>query len=171
MKSTSLLIVGCVAAVGFAQLAIAKDKAKASAPAAKPEAVTIAPQDVKWGDPPPVLPKGAQLAVMHGDPSKKGSFALRFKMPDGYAIAPHWHTNDEELTILTGTFQLGMGDKVDQAAMQSLAPGAYHFLPGRMHHYAMAKGETVIELHGMGPFDLHYINPADDPSKSAALTK
>jgi ChrR-like protein with cupin domain len=135
--------------------------------AAKEEAVLISPQDVKWGPPPPVLAKGAQLAVLHGDPSKKGPFAMRLKMPDGYKIPPHWHTNDEELTILSGTFLLSMGDKAGEN-VHTLEVGAYHFLPGKMHHAAAAKGEVVVEIHGPGPFDIHYLNPADDPSKKSA---
>jgi hypothetical protein len=134
---------------------------------AKPEAVTIAATEVKWGPAPPTLPAGAQLAVMHGDPGKKGAFAVRLKMPDGYKIPPHWHTNDEELTILSGTFLLSMGDKAGED-VHALEPGAYHFLPGKMHHSAATKGEVVLQLTGTGPFDIHYLNPADDPSKKSA---
>jgi len=137
----------------------------------KVDAVTIASSDVKFGDAPPVLPKGAQLAVLHGDPSKKGAFAMRLKMPDGYKIAPHWHSNIEELTVLSGTFQLGMGDEWDDSAVHALEAGSYHYLPAKAHHYAAAKGETVVEIHGNGPFDIHYLNPADDPTKSAAAEK
>jgi hypothetical protein len=136
-----------------------------------PQAVTIAPEEVKWGPVPPVLPSGAQIAVLHGDPFKPGNFALRLKMPDGYVIPPHWHTNTEELTILSGTFLLSMGDKFDASTAHALAPGSYHFLPGKAHHAAATKGEVVVELHGKGPFDIHYLNPADDPSKAAAATK
>jgi len=151
----------CLAGVGGT--AIAKDK-----PAeAKAEAVTIAAADVKFGPAPQVLPSGAQLAVLHGDPGKKGAFAMRLKMPDGYKIAPHWHTNDEELTVLGGTFVLSMGDRAGENA-HAMEAGAYHFLPGKMHHSAASKGETLIEVHGYGPFDLHYLDPADDPSKQAA---
>jgi hypothetical protein len=167
MERTLSIAAVFAAAVGVTQLALAKDTAKAGTTPGK-EAVTIMPGDVKWGDAPAALPKGAQLAVLHGDPTKKGMFALRFKMPDGYTIPPHWHTNAEELTVLSGTFTLGMGDNMDQASMHSLAPTAYHYLPGKMHHYAMAKDETVLELHGMGPFDIHYINPSDDPTKKSA---
>jgi quercetin dioxygenase-like cupin family protein len=108
----------------------------------------------------------AQIAVLHGDPFKKQMFALRLKMPDGDRIAAHWHTQDEQLTILSGTFMLAMGDT--QAEPHALEAGAYHFLPGKMHHSASAKGEVVLELHGMGPFDIHYVNPADNPAKAAA---
>jgi quercetin dioxygenase-like cupin family protein len=152
-----------------AAAAVAGDTAKHAA--AKPEAHTILADQVKYGPVPPALPPGAQIAVLHGDPFKKGVFAVRLQMPDGYRIPPHWHTQDEQLTILSGTFKLGMGDKFDEASMQSLGAGSYHFLPGKMHHYAAAQGATVLELHGMGPFDIHYLNPADDPSKKASAAK
>jgi hypothetical protein len=110
------------------------------------------------------------IAVLHGDPSKKAQFALRLKMPAGYRIPPHWHSMDENLTVLSGTVVLHMGDTMD-APTHTLEAGAYHFLPGRMHHAAEVQGETVIEVHGVGPFDIHYLNPADDPSKAAAAAK
>lgn len=160
MKTISFIAVTC--AVGICSAAVAKDTK-----ATKAEAVSINATDLKWGDVPPVFPKGAQLAVLHGDPHAKGLFALRLKMPDGYKIAPHWHSQAEELTILKGTFVLHLGDSMDAAA-HSLEAGAYHFLPAKMHHAAEAKGEVVLELHGMGPFDIHYLNPADDPTKAAA---
>jgi hypothetical protein len=92
---------------------------------------------------------------------------VRLRLPEGYKIPPHWHSKDEQLTILSGTFVLHMGDTMTAPAHE-LGPGAYHFLPGKMHHAASTKGETVVEVHGTGPFDLHYLDPADDPSKAAS---
>jgi quercetin dioxygenase-like cupin family protein len=89
-------------------------------------------------------------------------------MPTGYKIPPHWHTNDEQLTVLSGVLALHMGDTMDAPAHE-LAPGSYHFLPGKMHHAAEAKAETIVQINGMGPFDIHYLNPADNPNKSASL--
>ena len=166
MKRTSLALVASVALFAVTDLAAAKEK-KTTASSGH-DAVMLTPDQLKWGDAPPALPKGAQVAVLQGDPFKKGVFAIRFKMPDGYKIPPHWHTNTEELTILSGTFMLGIGDNFDEASMHSLAPTSYHYLPGKKHHYAMATGETVVEIHGMGPFDIHYLNPADDPTKKSA---
>jgi hypothetical protein len=133
--------------------------------ATKPEAVFINAAEIKWGDAPPDLPKGAQIAVLHGDPSKKGPFTLRLKLPSGYKIPAHWHSEDEQLTILSGTFVLLMGD-APNAHAHELQAGAYHFLPGKMHHAAETKAETTLQLHGTGPFDIHYLNPADNPNKS-----
>jgi hypothetical protein len=143
------------------------EKTDKTAAAGKGEPVTILARDIKWGDAPPDLPKGAKLAVMHGDPSKKDPFSVRLKMPDGYKIPPHWHTKDEQLTILQGDFILHMGDTMTAPAHE-LGPGSYHFLPSKMHHSAEAKGEVILQLDGMGPFDIHYLNPADNPNKSAA---
>jgi hypothetical protein len=138
--------------------------------AKKRSAETVNPGELKWGDAPAVFPKGAQLAVLHGNPFAKGAFAVRLKMPDGYRIAPHWHTQDENLTVLSGTFVLHMGDSMD-AQGHEIEAGGYHFLPGKQHHAAVAQGETVVQVHGEGPFDMHYLNPADDPSKTPEAAK
>ena len=152
-----------------ARPAFAADAAK-KAPPAKGEATSIDPGDVKWGPAPPDLPKGADFAVLHGDPSKKAPFTVRLKMSPGYKIPPHWHTRDEQLTILSGLLVLHMGDTMDAPAT-NLGPGAFHFLPGKMHHAAEAKGETIVQLDGTGPFDIHYLNPADNPNKPKSAAK
>jgi quercetin dioxygenase-like cupin family protein len=130
------------------------------------KAISLNPAEMKWADAPADLPKGAKLTVLHGDPSKSGAFTLRFRLPDGYKIPPHWHTKDEQLTIVSGTFVLHMGDTMTARAHE-LKPGAYHFLPGKMHHAAEAKGEVVVQVDGTGPFDIHYLNPADNPAKAS----
>lgn len=130
--------------------------------------VMITPAAVKWGDPPAVLPAGAKVAVLAGDPSKTGEFVMRLQLPAGYHIAPHWHPTDELVTVVSGTLALGMGDKLDDKAVQALPVGSFAALPARMHHYAIAKTATVVQVNGMGPFAITYIDPADDPSKKAA---
>lgn len=132
--------------------------------------VMINSADIKWGDVPPVLPKGGKIAVLNGDPFKPGPYTLRLMMPANYTIAPHWHTKDENLTIISGTLSLGLGDKMGADA-HDLKAGGYHHLAGKTHHYAVAKGQTVVQVAGDGPFDITYINPADDPSKAAAKKK
>jgi hypothetical protein len=140
---------------------------KKSTSTAKSQAVSITPDELKWGDAPPVLPKGAQVAVLHGDPSKKGQFTIRLRMPAGYKIPPHWHTQDEQLTIVSGTFVLHQGDTMD-APGHTLSTGGYHFLPGKAHHAAEANDETIVQINGAGPFDIHYLNPADNPKHATA---
>jgi quercetin dioxygenase-like cupin family protein len=138
----------------------------ATKPKPKAAAVVMNAADIKWGDAPPVFSKGAQLAVLRGDPFKKGPYSIRFKMPDGYKIAPHWHTLPEELTVLSGNFALTMDDGTHE-----LSAGAYHFLPGHQNHSVVTKGETILQINAMGPFDMHYLNDADDPSKTPAAQK
>ena len=127
--------------------------------------VMVAASGITWGDPPPTLPKGAKLAVIAGDPGKAVPFAVRVQMPAGYKIAPHWHPTDEHVTVLSGTFSVGMGEKFDQAALKDLSAGGYGSLPAEMRHFATTKGATTIQVDGMGPLVLNYVNPADDPSK------
>jgi quercetin dioxygenase-like cupin family protein len=93
---------------------------------------------------------------------------VRLKMPAGYKIAPHWHPTDEHVTVISGTFALGMGEKFDQKTMKDLPAGGYALLPADMRHFALAKTNSTVQVHGMGPFALTYVNPADDPSKRAA---
>jgi ChrR-like protein with cupin domain len=130
--------------------------------------VVVTAAEVKWGEPPPALAKGALFAVVSGDPGKAGPFTIRLKLPAGYKIAPHWHPTDEHATVLSGTFALGMGEKFDQAALKVLPPGGYGLLPAEMRHFAMAKSAAIVQVHGTGPFVLNYVNSADDPRKAPA---
>jgi len=132
-----------------------------------PTHVTVNASDIKWGEAPAKLEKGASFAVISGDPGQPGPYVVRLRMPAGYKIAPHWHPTDENVTVISGTFALGMGDKFDQAVMKELPAGGYGLLPAEMHHFAMAKTEATVQVHGIGPFVLNYVNPADDPSMRA----
>ena len=124
------------------------------------------PDQVKFGPAPPFLPPGAQLAVLEGNPmADSGDFTIRLKMPDGYKVAPHTHPNRENVTVLSGTLKVGMGDQFDASKMMSFGAGSFAYLDPSMHHYAAASGETVIQIHGMSPVKFNYINPADDPSR------
>jgi len=125
----------------------------------------IMPAAVKWGPSPPFMPPGSQTAVMLGDPAKKGPFIIRGKLPDGYTIPPHWHSVVENVTVLSGTFNVGMGDKLDKSKGQALTPGAFFSAPPRMPHFAWATGETIVEVTAMGPLDFRYVDPNDDPSR------
>jgi|SRR6266850_5392427 len=132
-----------------------------------PTHVLTTAAELKWDDPPPVFEKGASFAVVSGDPGKPGLFVVRLKMPAGYKIAPHWHPTDEHVTVLSGTFALGMGEKFDKATMKDLPAEGYALLPAEMRHFALAKTAATVQVHGMGPFSLTYVNPADDPGKRA----
>jgi len=120
-----------------------------------------------WGPAPPVFPAGARMAVMQGDPSQTALFTVRLEMPDGYTIASHFHPTDEHITVISGTFLVGMGDAVDTPHAITLAPGGFITAGATMHHWAVAKGKTVVQVHAMGPFSLTYVNPKDDPQNKA----
>ncbi len=124
------------------------------------------PETIPWGPPPPFVAPGAQLAVLEGNPAAStGDYTVRLKMPDGYRIAPHWHPQRENVTVISGTFKVGMGDTFDQDKMGSLPAGSFAYLDPDMHHYAMASGEVIVQVHGSAPLQFNYLNPADDPSK------
>jgi quercetin dioxygenase-like cupin family protein len=122
------------------------------------------PDDMKWGDVPPVFSPGAKLAVLEGNPFGSGYYTVALKMPDGYKVMPHWHPATERVTVISGDFHAGMGDKMDEAGAKDFPPGSFISIPPHMHHYAFAKGETVVQVSGPAPFKLIYVNPADDPS-------
>jgi ketosteroid isomerase-like protein len=125
----------------------------------------VSPDTIKWGDAPPSLPPGAKVAVVSGDPSQAAPFVIRAQMPAGYRIAPHWHPGVENVTVLAGTVAVGMGEKWDDAALKNLSVGGYATMPAEMRHFFTTRSAATIQVHGMGPFAVNYVNPADDPQK------
>ncbi len=136
-----------------------------STTAAMADGTVLNADGLRWGDVPPVLPRGAQLAVVSGDPGKDGLYVVRIKMPPGYKIPAHHHPTTEYVTVLSGNFHIGMGDKLDESSGQELRAGGFAEAPAGMNHYAWATSETVVQVHGQGPFAITYVNPADDPSR------
>lgn len=130
---------------------------------AKPEHTILTADDVKWVDGPPTIPPGAKAAVLDGDPKKEGIFTMRLKCPAGYRIPPHWHPGVERVTVISGTFYLGLGEKFEESAAKPLAPGGYFSLPPKTAHFAFTREETVVQLNTIGPWTLTYVDPADDP--------
>jgi quercetin dioxygenase-like cupin family protein len=123
----------------------------------------VTPADVQWSPAPAVLPAGARVQVIQGNPAEAGSFALRLWLPAGYRIAPHFHPADEHITVISGTFLMGLGDTFDPAAGHALPAGSFAMMATGTRHYAWTEQETVVQLHGIGPWGLTYVNPADDP--------
>lgn len=119
--------------------------------------------DLKWVDGPPSLPAGAKLAVLAGDPSKSGMFTLRLKFPANYKIPPHSHSTTENVAVMYGTVYVGSGQKLNEAGATTVLTGGFCSLPGKSPHYAFTKEETVIQVHGEGPFTVTYVDAADDP--------
>jgi anti-sigma factor ChrR (cupin superfamily) len=147
----------------FAQAEQMKDT---NAQASQPAMILITPSDITWVDGPPSLPPGVKLAVLEGNPNNPGPYSIRLKMPANYKIPAHWHTMVERLTIISGTLNAGMGDKLDVAQGKAFPAGSFVFIPSTMNHFAWADEETVVQINGDGPFDIHYINPKDDPRNS-----
>jgi hypothetical protein len=130
--------------------------------------IAVQPNALKWGPAPPGLPPGAQVAVVSGDPSGDGPYVIRAKMPSGYKVPPHFHPTAENVTVLSGTFHIAMGDTFDTKKGEALKTGGFVRAEKDMHHYAWASGPTVIQVHGMGPFAISYVNPNDDPRNKSA---
>jgi hypothetical protein len=137
----------------------------AGAMTAADQQVLINKDEIKWDAAPAALPAGAKMAVLFGDPRKNGPFTIRMSAPEGYKIPPHWHSHDEDLTVISGSLYIGMGDNADVALANALEEGGYHHLPAKAHHYAFTKKATVVQVSGEGPFDITYVNSEDAPRK------
>src|SRR5262245_42239319 len=130
-----------------------------------PHHITMQPDDVKWAPAPPSLPPGAQIAVLEGNPANAEPITMRLKFPAGYRLAPHFHPAIEHVTVLSGTFHIAPGESFDQSKGTRLPVGAFVAMPVGVPHFAWASEDTVIQLHGVGPWGVTYVNPADDPRK------
>jgi hypothetical protein len=130
-----------------------------------PMALFPNPAALKWSPAPPMVPKGAQISILSGDPTKAGPFIIRLKLPANYAIPAHHHPTTENVTVLSGTLYAGMGDKLDRSASRPFAAGGFAGMPAEMNHFAWTKAPAVIQVEAEGPFAFTYANPADDPSK------
>lgn len=148
-------VIGCL---GFAFMASADEmKDHAVVPADK----------VTWAPGPASIPPGSEAAVLYGDPGKEGLFALRLKLPAGYAIAPHSHPKAEIVTVISGTFKLGTGDTADENQTVPLPAGSFFAFEPGMTHYVFTDEETVVQLNSFGPWAINYVNPADDPRQKS----
>ena len=121
------------------------------------------PSDLKWGEAPPGLPASAKVAALNGDPTQAGPFTVRLKAPADYKVMPHTHPTDERLTVISGSFRIGMGERFDETKMQEMGPGSYIVLPSGMAHFAKSAKESIVQIDSEGPFQINYVNPADDP--------
>lgn len=123
--------------------------------------------DVKFGAPPPFFAPGVGFAVLQGNPGASGEFTVRLNLPSGYIIAPHWHPTDENVTVISGTLLVGMGDEIVRGDATQLTAGGFITAPANMHHYAVAVGKTVVQVHGNGPFAITYIRAKDNPETAS----
>jgi quercetin dioxygenase-like cupin family protein len=139
--------------------------AQAAGPHGQSHHTTVPADKVAWGPGPGSLPPGAQLAVLLGGPAKEGPFVIRLKFPDGFVVPPHRHSKDEFVTVISGRFGVGTGEKLDRQAVTPLPQASFVHLPAGMPHFAVADGETIVQINGTGPFDVVYLDPKDDPRK------
>jgi quercetin dioxygenase-like cupin family protein len=137
-----------------------------SATAAWADAVALNTGNIKWGDAPPIFPKGAKFAVVAGDPNAKGIFVVRLQLPAKYRIPAHNHPTDEYVTVISGALYVGMGDKLDDSKGEKLSAGGFALAPAGMNHYAWTTGKTVVQVEAEGPFGMTYVDPGDDPTKN-----
>ena len=147
------------AALAICSIALAVDEK----PAVKSDHVMYTAADLKWGDAPASLPAGAKAAILSGDPGKAGPFTIRLQIPAGYKIPAHTHPTEERITVISGTSQFGMGPKFDDATAHDLAAGGFVVMPVGMQHFAGSKTGCVVQVDSTGPFEINYVNPADDP--------
>jgi len=125
--------------------------------------VLVLPADVKWADVPASLPPGSWICVLQGDPAKEGLFTLRLKLPADYKVPPHTHPTSETVTVLSGTLFMSMGDRFDASKAKGMVAGSFIGIPRKSPHFVYTKEETIIQISSMGPFEVNYVNPADDP--------
>lgn len=133
---------------------------------AQPRHLMIAPAQLTWVDNPPVMMPGARMAVVQGDSTKAGPYAYRLKFPADYRVMPHRHPADEHLTVLSGTLYLAVGERFEpDKGSQGFPVGSFLVMPAETAHYAWTKEETIVQIHGVGPSGITYVNPADDPRR------
>lgn len=132
----------------------------------EPHHTVVSGDAIEWGPAPPSLPPGAQAAVLLGSPAKEGPFVLRLRFPAGFVVPPHRHSKDELVTVISGSVTIQSGETVDRASLKGLPPATFIHLPAGMPHYLWAEEESVVQVNGVGPFDVTYVDPKDDPRKT-----
>ena len=160
--SLRLFLIG-LALIVPASLLHTQEKMAEMAVEHKPDHIMVKPADITWKDGPASLPKGAKSAVVEGDPTKAGAFTLRIKLPANYKIPPHWHPAIEHVTVLSGSFHMGLGETFDESKASKLPVGGFAVMAIGTRHFAFTKDEATIQLHGVGPWGINYVNSGDDP--------
>jgi quercetin dioxygenase-like cupin family protein len=169
MKPRSIVLLASAAAL-LSLSSVAQTKPGSTATSLPASHLAVRPEGVRWtpmssdlmeGTPAFALPEPPQVSLLEGDPSQAGSsFTLRIKLAAGTRVPPHWHPTDEHITVLQGRFSLGMGDEYDAASLQELPTGSYASMPKGMTHFALATGDTIVQVHGVGPFKSVWVTPS-----------
>jgi quercetin dioxygenase-like cupin family protein len=147
-------------------LALAQESPLGAQASTPPAHAVFLPDALNW-KPSPMLASGALVAVLEGDPAAEGLFTLRIKLPAGYRIPPHWHPAYEHVTVISGAFHVGMGETFDASKGTAVPAGGFSYMAPGMRHYAWTETDTVVQVHALGPWQLYYVNPADDPRTKA----
>ncbi len=156
----------CFLLIGFCLLTLVF--AQANQLNASDDAYKIfAPSDINWINGPDALPKGSQIAILEGNPMKEGPYTIRIKLPSGYIIPPHFHNGIEHVTVISGTLNVGMGDNFNKKNSKTLPQGSFAYIQPLHHHFAFTDSGAVIQLHGIGPWTITYLNPKDDPRNNS----
>lgn len=129
---------------------------------AEPDHIMLKPDDIQWAEGPSSLPVGAKYAILFGDPKAPGPFSMRLKFPAHYQIPPHFHPQDENITVISGTFLMAVGNDTNSTATE-LPSGSFSRMKARVQHFAYTKTETIVQINGLGPWGITYVNPAYDP--------
>ena len=125
--------------------------------------VIVTPDQLAWK---PLIP-GVEMAVVSGDPNKKGGlYVIRIRTKGEVRVPPHWHRTDENVTVLAGAFLVARGEKYDASRLIELKPGAHYLMPATKPHFGLHKAGNVVEVYGEGPFTPTFVNPQDDPNKA-----
>lgn len=162
-----VLLLGSVFLISGAPLSAQEKMADHS----QPDHIMVIPANLTWKEGPASLPKGVKSAVVEGDPTKAGPFTMRLSLPANYKISPHWHPAIEHITVLSGSFYMGLGEVFDEAKATKLPVGGFAVMAIGTRHFAFTKEESTVQLHGVGPWAINYVNPKDDPRNPASGSK
>jgi quercetin dioxygenase-like cupin family protein len=158
----ALIVIAVMTSLSVAQQEQSANRAAQINSKTQSSHILVPPESVKWK----ALNAGQWLAVVSGSPNTEGaSFVIRIKLADGVKIAPHWHPMDEHVTVVTGTFYMGMGEKFNESLATEMPTGSYGLMPKEMRHFAWAKGETIIQIHGIGPFKTYWVESVEERNK------
>ena len=170
MNRRFIVLLTLAAAVLLSLSAAAQTKPGSTAPSVQKAHIAVRPDAVRWtpmssdlmeGTPAFALTVPPQVSLLEGDPAQAGSpFTLRIKLAAGTRVPPHWHPTAEHITVLQGRFSLGMGDEYNEASLQELPTGSYASMPKGMTHFALATGDTIVQVHGVGPFKSVWVSPS-----------
>jgi quercetin dioxygenase-like cupin family protein len=134
-----------------------------SAVMAEAPGFVLSQDKLEWREGPPELPPGAEVAMLFGNPAQGGPFILRLRAAKGYKVGPHKHSGMETLTVLSGSLRYGEGNKVDPLVEQTLSTGGFAAAPAEMVHWVSFNDNTVVQITGVGPWNITYLDPRDDP--------